>query len=279
MERIRFWGRLFSFFCVPALLFNTYPAGLRASEQSQHHVGPADPNTGQESIFWSTLRTDIKNWPGRIINDSNDIFFSPSNLTALLLAGGASIAMHNSGSDRHLADHVFDNRVFHGFIDESINVIGGPGPHFAATTLWYVISVKAGDDLNKQRSWTMMTALAITGLTTAGLKAIRDNRNPNGNRYAWPSGHTSSSFTVASMLDEFYGPKIGIPAYLGAGLVAYRMMDTGDHWASDVLFGSVLGWVVGHTVAGKHKKLEIAGFDVLPYTDSTALGITFVRQF
>jgi membrane-associated phospholipid phosphatase len=29
------------------------------------------------------------------------------------------------------------------------------------------------------------------------------------------------------------------------------MMDEGDHWASDVLFGAVLGWVVGHTVAGR----------------------------
>jgi hypothetical protein len=38
------------------------------------------------------------------------------------------------------------------------------------------------------------------------------------------------------------------------------MMDSHDHWASDVLFGGTLGYIVGHTVAGKHKQLELAGF-------------------
>ena len=61
------------------------------------------------------------------------------------------------------------------------------------------------------------------------------------------------------------------------------MMDSGDHWASDVVFGATLGWVVGHTVAGKHKKLELAGFDVVPYaveTDSGgSAGVTLVKRF
>ncbi|HUS73652.1 MAG TPA: phosphatase PAP2 family protein, partial [Sedimentisphaerales bacterium] len=108
------------------------------------------------------------------------------------------------------------------------------------------------------------------------------NETPNGKRWAWPSGHTSSSFTVAAVLDEFYGPKVGIPAYAVASVVAYRMMDTGDHWASDVVFGATLGWVVGHTIAGKHKKLEIAGFTVLPYMgngDGPTAGISLVKQF
>lgn len=128
----------------------------------------------------------------------------------------------------------------------------------------------------------MMTALSVTGLVTVGLKAIRDNETPNGGIWAWPSGHTASSFTVASVLDEFYGPKVGIPAYALASLVAYRMMDTGDHWGSDVVFGVTLGWVVGHTIAGKHKNLELAGFELMPYvTDvgGAASGICLVKQF
>ncbi len=127
-----------------------------------------------------------------------------------------------------------------------------------------------------------MTALSVTWVTTMGLKAIRDNETPNGKSWAWPSGHISSSFTAASVLDEFYGPKVGIPAYVLASLVGYRMADTGDHWASDVVFGAALGWVVGHTVAGKHKELEVAGFKLLPYmggTDGSAVGISFVKQF
>jgi hypothetical protein len=85
------------------------------------------------------------------------------------------------------------------------------------------------------------------------------------------------------VLDEFYGPRVGIPAYLFAGFVGYRMMDSGDHWASDVLFGGVLGYVVGHAIAGENKKLEIAGFEVLPLIsperDGATAGVVLAKEF
>jgi len=226
---------------------------------------------------------DFADWPGRIIEDSKDTFLRKDNLIALLLAGGASIAMHQSDADKNTAEHFRKHRTLSNFKDESLNLIGNPGMHFAATGLWYAFSAENQDEFNKERAWTMMTALSVTGLTTVGLKAIRDNDTPNGKRWAWPSGHTASSFTVASVLDEFYGPEVGIPAYALASLVAYRMMDSGDHWASDVVFGATLGWVVGHTIAGKHKNLEIAGFTVLPYAggygNQTGFGVNLLKLF
>ena len=236
----------------------------------------------ETSRFFESAKADFANWPKRIIEDSKDTFLRKDNLTALLLAGGASIAMHQSNADKNIADRLEKHRVLHKFPDKSIDIIGNPGTHFAVTGFWYAISAENQDEFNKDRAWTMMTALAVTGLTTVGLKAIRDNDTPNGKRWAWPSGHTASSFTVASVLDEFYGPEVGIPAYILAGLVGWRMMDSGDHWASDVVFGATLGWVVGHTIAGKHKELEIAGFKVLPYTASNSgpvMGVSLVKQF
>ena len=55
-----------------------------------------------------------------------------------------------------------------------------------------------------------------------------------------------------------------------------------DHWASDVLFGMVLGHIVGHQVAGEHKKFELAGFKLVPYLDSyqqANLGVSLVKKF
>ena len=234
------------------------------------------------SNFFESARSDFANWPVRIIEDSKETFSRRNNITALLLAGGASIAMHNSDADNNLAGNFERHRTFQGFTDESLDLIGNPGTHFAVTGLWYALSAQSQDEFNKERAWTMMTALAVNGMATVGLKAIRDNDCPNGKSWAWPSGHTSSSFTVASVLDEFYGPKVGIPAYALASLVGYRMMDTGDHWASDVVFGAALGWVVGHTIAGKHKQLEIAGFKVLPYmgnADGPVMGVSLVKRF
>ena len=245
---------------------------------------PPDPNQARlTEPFLSSFATDLSNWPDRLIDDSRDTILASDNLTALLLAGGASIALHHSNADKRLARHFTKHRVLNSFVDESFNIIGNPGMHFAATGLWYALAADKGDEFNKQRAWTMTTALAITGLTTVGLKLIRDNETPNERRFAWPSGHTASSFTVASVLDEFYGPEVGLPAYALAGFVGFRMMDSGDHWASDVVFGTVLGWVVGHTVAGKHKKLELAGFQVMPCFaaggDSSTMGLALVKRF
>ena len=84
------------------------------------------------------------------------------------------------------------------------------------------------------------------------------------------------------MLHEFYGDKVGIPAYIGASLVAYRMMDTGDHWASDVVFGATLGLIVGHTIVRNDRELEIAGMQIVPFTsgyEHPAIGIGLLKQF
>jgi membrane-associated phospholipid phosphatase len=161
-------------------------------------------------------------------------------------------------------------------------VIGHPWTQFGASALWYAVSRKNQDDFNKERAKAMIAALAVTNVATFGLKAIRHNDSPNGKDWAWPSGHTASSFTVASMLDEFYGPNVGIPAYALASLISYRMLDTGDHWTSDVVFGAAIGWVVGHTFGAKQRQLEIAGFKMLPYTASNSgsvIGVNLVKRF
>ena len=236
----------------------------------------------RKHLWYEAAKEDLRKWPKRLIADSKESFLRSDNMTALLLAGGASIVMHNTHADTNIERHFDKHPSLHGFEDEALNVLGHPMTHFVAGSAWYFLSAQNEDDFNRQRAWTMRTALSLTWVATTGLKLARNNETPNGKDYAWPSGHTSSSFTVASVLDEFYGPKVGIPAYIAASAVAYRMMDTGDHWASDVVFGATLGWIVGHTVAGRHKKLEIAGFDVVPYVGSTeesTVGVGFLKQF
>jgi membrane-associated phospholipid phosphatase len=184
--------------------------------------------------------------------------------------------------DDDVADHFDKHNTFDSFSEKALFVIGMPATHFAGTALWYVLEAECGDDPGRQRAVTMLSAVTITDAVTDGLKAIVHNDQPDGGPWSWPSGHTSSSVAVASVLHEFYGWKVGLPAYAGASLVAWRMMDEGDRWASDVLFGAMLGWVVGHTVAGRHGSAEIAGFELLPYYgnyQTPAAGISLARRF
>jgi hypothetical protein len=261
------------------------PADTSSLNPAAISNGANQSQSPPEKWLWlESAKADLATLPDRFIEDSKDTFLRADNMTALLLAGGASVIMHNDGADKNIAEHFARHKTFNGFADESLYTIGNLPTHFAAAGLWYAISAENQDEINKQRALTMITALSVTGVVTTGLKAIRDNETPNDRSWAWPSGHTSSSFTVASVLDEFYGPKVGIPAYILASCVAYRMMDTGDHWGSDIVFGATLGWVVGHTIAGKHKNLEIAGFELMPYavaptSRSAASGISLVKRF
>lgn len=238
------------------------------------------------SFAVDSLGDDLWTLPGEMYDGLGRIYLREDNFMALMLAGGGSIALHASGADDKVAESFEDKMILSDFTDKAMDFVGGPGQHFAFTGLWYLASAYNGDDLNQQRAWTMLKALSYTGAMTISMKLIRDNDTPNGKPLAWPSGHTSSSFCVASVLDEFYGPEVGVPAYLLAGFVGYRMMESGDHWASDVLFGAVLGYVTGHTVAGEDKdKWQIAGFDIVPYSGvnsysgETEMGVSLVKYF
>jgi hypothetical protein len=245
---------------------------LRASQASDANF----------SLAAESLLDDIGTLPELVIEDMKEIYLRRDNFVALSMAGAASIAMHNNGSDDKIADNFEDNKNLNEFGDRSLDFIGGPGQHFFFTGLWYLFAAANDDELNKERAWIMMESLSVTGFTTLALKAARHNDTPNGKPWARPSGHTSSSFTVASVLDEFYGPAIGIPSYILAGSVAYRMMETGDHWGSDVVFGAVLGYITGHSIAGEKKaELKVGNFSVLPYFQPcqsdqfSGLGVSF----
>ena len=238
---------------------------------SVNDTSPADaeaynPETEKAKSPVKSLWDDVWTLPDVVIDESSELVSKPGNVWLLLAAGGASAIMHNTDADDEVAEHFEESGNLNEEVDRVTDFLGGPGFHFAAAGLWYLTSADAGDTENKDKAWTMIEALSTTGAITLGLKAIRNNDTPNGKPWAWPSGHTSSSFTVASVLDEFYGPEVGIPAYIGAGFVGYRMMDSGDHWASDVLFGGILGYLVGHQVAGKHKSPKIGDFEVVPMT-------------
>ncbi len=264
---LRMPGRLFWLH----LMLLSLPALAAQPEATTDRTGWLDAGRADFGVLGGYLKTDTK-----------ATFLNGGNLIALAGAGAASAAMDKSDMDKHIAGYFARHDTFEGFSSETLFVIGNPITHFAGTALWYVVSAETHDDVSRERALTMLSALTINAAVTGGLKAIRHNHQPDGGPWSWPSGHTSSSVAVASVLHEYYGLKVGLPAYAIAGVVAWRMMDEGDHWASDVLFGATLGWVVGHTVARRHAALEIGGFEILPYLgrpETPAVGISLAKAF
>ena len=74
---------------------------------------------------------------------------------------------------------------------------------------------------------------------------------------SFPSGHSSTSFMLATSLSLAY-PKwyVIAPAYLYAGTVAYSRMDLGVHYPTDVLAGALIGSGSAYLTYRISKKLK-----------------------
>ena len=97
----------------------------------------------------------------------------------------------------------------------------------------------------------MRAQLVAQGLTFA-LKRTTRRRRPEGKGFSFPSGHTTVSFASATVLQQHFGWKIGLPAYAVASYVAASRVQMKRHYLSDVTFGAALGIMAGRTVSIGH---------------------------
>jgi membrane-associated phospholipid phosphatase len=85
-------------------------------------------------------------------------------------------------------------------------------------------------------------------LVQAGKFTVGRERPDASNSLSFPSGHTSSAFATATVLQRHFGWKAGVPAYAFAGFVGASRMASSKHYLSDVLVGAGIGVAVGRTV-------------------------------
>jgi membrane-associated phospholipid phosphatase len=98
-------------------------------------------------------------------------------------------------------------------------------------------------------TYDMLDAAIVNFTYTEVLKVAVGRERPNGeDNQSFPSGHTSQAFAMASVAQQHYGWKIGVPAYALAGLMGVSRIHEDKHWLSDVVAGAGLGYIVGLTV-------------------------------
>lgn len=104
----------------------------------------------------------------------------------------------------------------------------------------------------------MIRAILLSqGLTHAIKITVRRDR-PTGECCAFPSGHASNAFAVASVLERHLGYRNSWPMFaIGAYVAASRLQDN-RHFLSDVMFGSAVGIASGWTVVGRHGRSNYA---------------------
>ena len=231
--------------------------------------------------FWETLKRDVREMPGELWADTKAVYTSPTSLAILGLTYGGSLALQQTGPDDTVEDSFRGgHRTFKDDWRDAFGAAGNPGTHFALAGLWYLIGQQSQDEKTYEVGKTLFSALIVNGLSTLAGQAATWDDGPNGEWGAFPSGHTSSSFTFASVMHEAYGPWVGAPLYALSVLVAYERLESNEHYLSDVVMGGVMGLVIGHTVAGEHE-FELFGGEVVPYVDpySQTSGLAWVKHF
>jgi membrane-associated phospholipid phosphatase len=140
----------------------------------------------------------------------------------------------------------------------------------------YIYTVYAQDYYQHDMMTSLISAYTLFGISTVSIKYIADTNRPsdtwNGGKLGFPSWHDGSMLCMAAVLDDYEGHWIGYPLYVFAGLIGFSRIDTRDHNLSDVLFGGVLGYVIGKSVAGKALYGD-GRVRVLPWVDPIEGGV------
>lgn len=200
-----------------------------------------------------------------------------------VLAGFAAATVAMFPLDERLAksvrrEHLVENPTLVG-IEDALNVVGGPAPIVVGGAL-YAFG-RLTDRPRLAHVALHMTEAIAAGLATSGaLKMLAGRARPyasadttphdfgigrgvRGERYqAFPSGHATVSFAVASaLMSETSGRSttarwvVGPLLFGGATVVGLSRMYADRHWASDVVVGAAVGTFAGlKTVRFNHTR-------------------------
>jgi hypothetical protein len=140
----------------------------------------------------------------------------------------------------------------------------------------FVVSRAFGRPRFQRMTYELAQGIILNGAITGATKEIVRRERPNGeNHRAFPSGHTSTAFTWATVLQRNYGWKAGIPAYLTASYIGSTRLEERAHHLTDLFAGAAIGYIVGRTVTRTHHKgPERVTWTVTPVRGGAVGGLT-----
>ena len=209
---------------------------VAAAQASAQDASAAAPNAANPSGFRSFV--------GDVFHDYWTFVSSAEN--ARLAVGGGILA-----ATVHFNDHKWSDEASPTATPYALQpgaTYGNLAFQFPLGITWWIIGHVAGSDRAADAGRDIVRA-QISGASWAYLLKYSVNRTrPNGDPRSFPSGHATASFATATVLQEHYGWKLGIPFYAAAAYVAAERVTEKKHWPSDVVFGAALGTISGRTV-------------------------------
>lgn len=202
----------------------------------------------------------------------------PEGILTLLAAGAAASAARYSKAtafdDFRVADSLSRSAPMGRRATDVGAVIGYPGYLMATAGAAYLAAWHYDSGPVQEYALLSFEALSLAGIQTLALKITVPRLRPDSTDLtAFPSGHTSASFSVAAVAASSGGWKAGVPAFLLASFVGYTRMESKKHYLSDVLFGAGLGIASGRAVYKVRRRGHPDRYTFAPYATPGGMGV------
>jgi membrane-associated phospholipid phosphatase len=201
-----------------------------------------------------------------ILNDQAAIWTSPlrvreSDAKWLVPLGAGTVAL--IATDRRTAGEVSDNGSLPS-VSRNVSRLGSGYATGGVAAAFYLIGRARNDPRAKETGLLAAEALIDGGIVGQGLKLMTQRPRPrnDGGRgrfftggNSFPSGHAIAAWSLATVIACEYGerrPLVRFGAYGLATAVSLSRYTGRNHFLSDALIGSAIGYGIGRYVYFKH---------------------------
>ena len=200
-------------------------------------------------------------------------FFSAD--TGRTLGYVAIVAIASAPWDREGVNNGFNipTAVF-----QSGNVIGNFVFQIGAGFATYGTGKAFGNKKLAYAGRDIVRAQVVSQVMVQSLKyTVRRDRPDHSNNKSFPSGHSASAFATATVLQRYYGWKVGAPAYALGSYVALARMAWNRHHATDVVMGAGFGIASARTVTMSMAKTKFS-VGVQPQVGGASINFTKIYK-
>ncbi len=204
----------------------------------------------------SSVASTEPGWATRLLGDvGGDYvhFFSKENAVWLSVGGGAALGVHPADDD--LSEWAQDeNPSLTGGATYGLGLVQLP----VAIGVWAMGAAAESGRVADTGRDLLRAQISVVSWTYA-IKVASQRMRPNGrDSRSFPSGHASTTFATAMVLQEHAGWKLGVPAFAAAAYTAASRVADNQHWVSDVVFGAFLGLASGRTVTIQYRNRRLS---------------------
>jgi len=221
----------------------------------------------------SRVSQDPEGNPLKLVASDFKNFFSGD--TGRTLSYTALVAIASAPWDREGVNNGFNipTTVF-----QSGNVIGNFAFQIGAGFATYGAGKAFGSQKAAFVGRDIVRAQVVSQVMVQALKyTVRRDRPDHSNDKSFPSGHSASAFSTATVLQRYYGWKVGVPAYALGSYVALARMSWNRHHASDVVMGAGFGIAAARTVTMSVAKAKFS-VGVQPQVGGASINFTKIYK-